>query len=201
LTKAEYNPRTLICPGIFVSGEFVAGVGNNSMIQLYFHLQISIMKKLIDCFPLFMVMIFFCCANTTIHAQDNRSEHAFKYAILYAAADNGQAPGFSNFRYDLEAGLKKQLAKSNITVLKNQKDAGEKGINECDILSCTYTIAYSPGMMLNANITCSINIADCHKKEIFSADGKKMVGAVAGSESYLKLFERIMKGDIIGGRH
>ena len=142
-------------------------------------------------------LIIFVLTLASLSAQDTTSVKHYKYAVLREATNSG-APNFNNYKQELEDGLKKLLAEDSLHVLKNQKEVAEKGIKECDILTCTYTLGYSTGMMFNAKITAALRLEDCHKRELFAGNAKKMTGAVAGANAYLKLLEKIMKRNKLG---
>jgi len=117
--------------------------------------------------------------------------------VLEAGGHNLEAPDFQKFKSELEAGIKKLLVKDSIQVLKFNRDSTTARLADCNLLTCLYKISYTPGMMLNAKIECGFSFTDCHKKEIFTVSDSKMVGAVAGMSNYLKLFEKLVKPDLV----
>ncbi|MDB5280951.1 MAG: hypothetical protein JWO06_26 [Bacteroidota bacterium] len=137
-----------------------------------------------------LLLVILSAAN--LSAQDTLSGKHYSYVLLREAS-NSNAPNFSKYKAAFEDGLKNLFAEDSLEVLKNQKEITAKGLKECDILTCTYTLGYSNGLMFNAKITAALRLADCHKKELFTGDDKKMTGAVVNAGSYLKLFEKINK--------
>jgi hypothetical protein len=148
-------------------------------------------KNLVTCLTLSLAFILL--AISELQAQDSISAHNSEYVLLFAARGNWAAPGYSNFNNELEAGIKELMAKNKIPVLKNKKEATEKGLSDCQILKCTFSISYATGLMLNARIECSLSFTDCNKREIYTVSAKKMTGAVAGLHSYMKLFTKMIK--------
>jgi hypothetical protein len=138
-----------------------------------------------------------CLFALTIHAQDSSSvKHPKYYVLLFGAKGNGEAPRYSNFRSALETDIKKLIAKQGLVVLKNRKEAIDKGLNDCEILNCTYTINYATGLMLNAKLEGGLGFTDCNKLELYTTSAKRMAGAVAGEKSYMKLFSKMIKPGI-----
>ena len=132
-----------------------------------------------------------------IHAQDSSALQNFKYVVLHPDPKNNNAPDYQKFRSNLEDGIKDLLVRSKIPMLKYQKEATEKKLQDCDTLTCTYAITYATGLMLNAKIKCSLTFTDCHKKEVYVISDSKMTGAVAGADAYLKVFAKIIKADLM----
>lgn len=145
----------------------------------------------------FCCLIFFLTIISAIHAQDTAT-NGYKYVVLHYDHNNNAVPDFQKFRDDLEDGIKDLLTKSKIPMLRYQKEAAEKKLHDCDTLTCTYTIEYAQGMMLNAKIKCALKFTDCHKKEVLQVSAGKMTGAVAGADSYLKVFEKLIKPGMLG---
>lgn len=150
-----------------------------------------IVKKRIGFVPLFMFLAF-CIALQGI------AQPVYPVtAVLEAGGHNLEVPDFQKFKTELEAGIKKMLLKDSIQVLKFNRDSTTARLGNCNLLTCLYKISYTPGMMLNAKIECALSFTDCHKKEIFTVSDHKMVGAVAGMKEYLKLFEKLVKPDLV----
>jgi hypothetical protein len=134
---------------------------------------------------------------SNIHAQDSSAVQKFKYVVLHADHKNNAAPDYQKFRDNLEDGIKKLLVRSKVPMLRYQKEAAEKHLQDCDTLTCTYTINYATGLMLNAKIKCSLTFTDCRKKEVYAISESKMTGAVAASGAYLKVFAKMIKPDLM----
>ena len=132
-----------------------------------------------------------------IRAQDSSTVQNFKYVVLHPDPKNNAAPDYQKFRANLEDGIKDLLLHSKVPMLKYQKEALEKNLQNCDTLTCTYSINYAQGMMLNAKIKCSLTFTDCHKKDIYTISESKMTGAVAGADAYIKVFGKMIGPDLM----
>ena len=132
-----------------------------------------------------------------IRAQDSIVPQNFQYVVLHPDPKNNAAPDYQKFRENLEGGLKDLLTRCKVPMLKYQKEAAEKKLQDCDTLTCKYFIEYSQGMMLNAKIKCSLTFTDCRKKEIYSISENKMTGAVAGADAYIKVFAKLITADLM----
>ena len=137
------------------------------------------------------------CFIIHIQAQDSSAAQNFKYVVLHADHKNNAAPDYQKFRTNLEDGIKELLVRSKVPMLKYQKEATEKKLQDCDTLTCTYAINYTNGMMLNAKIKCSLTFTDCHKKEVYVISDSKMTGAGAGADAYLKVFAKLIGPDLV----
>jgi hypothetical protein len=138
-----------------------------------------------------VVMVFVQIQSTK--AQDITSLNYYKYITVQPASANVAVPRFEKLSPDIEYGIRQLLKHNKIPVLNNRKDATDKGINNCEILTCVYSINYQTGMMYNAIITYSLHFNDCNNKEVLVLTGKKSVGVAIGSEGYVKLFTALMK--------
>jgi len=142
-----------------------------------------------------MLVGIFSSAN--LNAQDSSATQNFKYVVLHADPKNNAAPDYQKFRANLEDGIKELLVRNKVPMLSYQKEAAEKQLQDCDTLTCTYTINYTTGMMLNAKIKCSLTFIDCHKKEVYNISESKMTGAVAGAGAYLKVFAKFIGANLM----
>ncbi len=150
--------------------------------------------KFSKCIMVWLAAMFFI---SHIHAQDSSALQNFKYVVLHPDPKNNNAPDYQKFRSNLEDGIKELLVHSKVPMLKYQKEAVEKKLQDCDTLTCTYSINYTTGLMLNAKIKCSLTFTDCHKKEVYTISDSKMTGAVAGADAYLKVFAKIVTADLM----
>lgn len=136
-------------------------------------------------------------ATHLTQAQDSSAPQNFKYVVLRADHKNNAAPDYQKFRENLEDGIKDLLTRNKVPMLRYQKEATEKNLQDCDTLTCTYSISYATGMMLNAKIKCSLSFTDCHKKEVYTISEGKMTGAVAGADAYIKVFAKLVGPDLM----
>ena len=137
------------------------------------------------------------CFTAHLKAQDSSIAQNFKYVALHADHKNNAAPDYQKFRGNLEDGIKDLLVRNKVPMLKYQKEATEKKLQDCDTLICIYAINYTTGMMLNAKIKCTLTFTDCHKKEVYTISESKMAGAVAGADAYLKVFAKLVTPDLM----
>ena len=146
----------------------------------------------------FISLIVLICAVALpgalgLKAQNIGTLNNYKYAVIHSAGANGGVPRFQKFKPELESGIRSLLAQNNIPLLNDPQEALNRGAKSCEILTCTYTISYSMGMMYSAKITCGLSFNDCQNKEIFAVSGNKTVGVAVGGDGYVKLFTELMK--------
>jgi len=150
--------------------------------------------QLLKYISLLLTNVFFM---VNIRAQDSSALQNFKYVVLHADHKNNGEPDYPKFRANLEDGIKELLMHAKVPMLKYQKEAAEKKLQDCDTLTCTYAIDYSTGMMLNAKIKCTLTFTDCYKKEVYVISESKMTGAVATADAYLKVFAKIISPELM----